>query len=534
MPTSPPSEREAMFYYLRLPSAPRLVARTGTTLWKEPTGRWASYNDKDLRVVGNHPIKDVWEDNLALKVMDLLDSMKVKWTSLDVVRIGIVEEDFAPVILWIGVIPTSLSGEEGVIAAYKCHELLVECNITDVDVQIRESVVTRSGGPKLLKPARYSWKPTVAVREPLTTMLGLPICAESMPWCEGTGGFFITEGGNTERLLLVTARHVIFTPDMDENKHLERTDDREPGYNVMLFGDTAFNKYLEVIKNEIRGQESNADYYDQCIAELEGRDDPEASKERQRAQDRLLAAKEAMEALNPFYQNVATQWATPDSRILGQVILSPPINAGEGYTEDWAVIEIDTSKIDASNFEGNAIDLGTRISIYDLIRMMNPKPPHDHPFEYPFDRLLRLEGTIPDEEMRHPTVLDKNNEPCLMVLKRGNTTGLTVGRANNVFSYARNDYHNDEKAETSKEWAILPFDSKSHAFSETGDSGSVIVDGLGRIGGLLTGGSSAKPSEDINITYAIPISFLLKRMQENGLRELNFNPVLTTQTRSSD
>ncbi|KAJ3505234.1 hypothetical protein NLJ89_g7521 [Agrocybe chaxingu] len=129
--------------------------------------------------------------------------------------------------------------------------------------------------------------------------------------------------------------------------------------------------------------------------------------------------------------------------------------------------------------------------------------------------------------MRRPTTLDENDRPCLMVLKRGNTTGLTVGRANNVFSYARYDYHNDDKAQVSKEWAILPFDSKSRAFSETGDSGSVIVDGLGRIGGLLTGGSSAKPSSDINITYATPISFLLKRLQENGLRELNISPVLT-------
>ncbi|CAA7263668.1 unnamed protein product [Cyclocybe aegerita] len=525
MPPSPPSEREAMLYYVGLPSTPLLVARTGSTPWEEVYGPWGHNVRKDLRVVGNHLIQDVWEDNLALKVMDLLDSMKVKWTSLDVVRIGIVEEDFAPVILWIGVIPTSLSGEDGVVAAYKCHELLVESNITDVDVEIRESVVTRSGGPKLLKPDFYSSKLIVDVHEPLTTTLGLPICAQSMPWCEGMGGFFITEGGNTQRLLLVTARHVLFTRDMDENKHSERTDDSEPRYNVVLFGDAAFNKYVEFIKNEIRDQGINADYRERGIRRLEGRDDPAANEARERVQYEVHAAKRAIEELNAFYQNVATQWATPESRVLGHVVLSPPINAGEGYTEDWAIIEIDTSKVDASNFEGNAIDLGTRISIYDLIRMMNPKPPHDHPFEYPFDRLLRLEGTIPDEEMRHPTTLDKNDEPCLVVLKRGNTTGLTVGRANNVFSYARTDYHNDDRAEASKEWAILPFDSKSHAFSKTGDSGSVIVDGLGRIGGLLTSGSSAKPSSDINITYATPISFLLKRMQESGLRELNVNLV---------
>ncbi|KAJ3487305.1 hypothetical protein NLJ89_g11727 [Agrocybe chaxingu] len=101
-----------------------------------------------------------------------------------------------------------------------------------------------------------------------------------------------------------------------------------------------------------------------------------------------------------------------------------------------------------------------------------------------------------------------------MVIKRGTTTGLTVGRANNIFSYARiYDDDGDDKAKTSEEWAILPFDSESGAFSKKGDSGSVIVDGLGRIG-------------DPNITYATPISFVLKRTEENGLHA-NVNPILT-------
>jgi hypothetical protein len=150
-----------------------------------------------------------------------------------------------------------------------------------------------------------------------------------------------------------------------------------------------------------------------------------------------------------------------------------------------------------------------------------------------------LKDTIPDEEMRHPTGVDQNDEPCLMVIKRGMTTGLTVGRANNIYSYARYFYHNEEP-KTSKEWAIFGFDSKSGAFSDRGDSGSVIVDGLGRVGGLLTGGAGVTPSSDV--TYATPISFksstlpyirlrrnfLLKRMYDNGLRKPNVYPVLTT------
>jgi hypothetical protein len=64
-----------------------------------------------------------------------------------------------------------------------------------------------------------------------------------------------------------------------------------------------------------------------------------------------------------------------------------------------------------------------------------------------------------------------------MVIKRGNITGLTVGRANNIMSYA-GYYYDGQEAEPSKEWAIISRDSKSGVFSDKGNSGSVIVDGL--------------------------------------------------------
>ncbi|KAK0442873.1 hypothetical protein EV421DRAFT_1710507, partial [Armillaria borealis] len=125
------------------PSAPVLVARTGTTLWKAPTSPGAYRQLKELRAVGNHVLEEVWEGNLALKLHALLDSMKVKCTSTDVVHIGNAGESSAPIILWIGVMPTSLSGDDGVVMASKCWELLVQSNITDIDVEIRESVIIR-------------------------------------------------------------------------------------------------------------------------------------------------------------------------------------------------------------------------------------------------------------------------------------------------------------------------------------------------------------------------------------------------------
>jgi len=494
-----------------------------------PTGLEAYHKAKELRAVGKHMLQEVWEDDLALKLHAVLDSMKVKWSSTDVVRILNTADSSSSVILWIGVMPGSLSGDDGVVVASKCLDILRRNNVADVEVEIRESTVTLLDGPRLL-PFDLPSSTTVKVREPLTTSLGLPICAQSRPWAEGTGGFFITEDGKPERLLLVTARHVLFKADRNNNKHFEHKDDP---YNVRLFGDSGFTLYLQSIEEEIGTRVHIADVMEKRLVAVQGRDDPAANRERQFVQFQLDDAREAQHDLRLFKQDVLTHWRPSESRVIGRTTLSPPINisfGNEGYTEDWAVIEIDSSKVNTSNFQGNIIDLSGRITSYDFTRMMNSNSQNAQNFTYPHDGLLRLNGTIPDTDMRKPTSVNQTDEQCLMVIKRGSGSGLTIGRANNIVSYKRyyyGDESDDEYQDTSKEWGIFSYDSKSGAFSDYGDSGSVIVDGLGRIGGLLTGGNGSQDSEaSVDITYATPITFLLKRLQENGLHKPNVNPTL--------
>ena len=83
---------------------------------------------------------------------------------------------------------------------------------------------------------------------------------------------------------------------------------------------------------------------------------------------------------------------------------------------------------------------------------------------------------------------------------------------NNIFSYTR-IYFGGRYTGVSKEWAILPYDNKSGAFSAKGDSGAVVVDGAGRIGGLLTGGSG--PTDSTDVTYVTPIDFVLKAIRSH-------------------
>jgi hypothetical protein len=99
--------------------------------------------------------------------------------------------------------------------------------------------------------------------------------------------------------------------------------------------------------------------------------------------------------------------------------------------------------------------------------------------------------------MHHSTMFDQNGDPCLMVIKHGNTTCLTIGYINDIF-YARNYYGNN--SETCKERAIFPFGTKSIVFSAEDDSGSAIVDGFGRI--ISANSSPAVPTPRLPRTRA--------------------------------
>jgi hypothetical protein len=130
-------------------------------------------------------------------------------------------------------------------------------------------------------------------------------------------------------------------------------------------------------------------------------------------------------------------------------------------------------------------------------------------------------GTITDDLMRNPDMWDSDDEPCLLVVKSGNATGTTIGRANGVFSIVR-DYFTDMSVnQTSMEWAIINYDSKSEVFSEPGDSGSAIADIRGRIGGMITGSSGMMDSSDM--TYATPFWWLLRRIRANGFPNAHLN-----------
>jgi hypothetical protein len=94
---------------------------------------------------------------------------------------------------------------------------------------------------------------------------------------------------------------------------------------------------------------------------------------------------------------------------------------------------------------------------------MYPRDDGQTTFKYPDDRLLRLRDLITEERMREPDMLDHDNEACLLIIKNGNTTNVTIGRATGIFSFIRDDETSDESMDS--EWAIFNYDHKSGMFS---------------------------------------------------------------------
>jgi hypothetical protein len=124
---------------------------------------------------------------------------------------------------------------------------------------------------------------------------------------------------------------------------------------------------------------------------------------------------------------------------------------------------------------------------------------------------MQLRDFVKDGELHRPTMLDANGEHCLIVVKNGAATGVTLGRATGIESFVR-EYKDYGISLTSMEIAVYPYSHKDGAFSARGDSGSVVGDANSRIVGMLTGGTGLTDSTDV--TYVSPYYFLNEQIKK--------------------
>ncbi|KAG7444551.1 uncharacterized protein BT62DRAFT_900096, partial [Guyanagaster necrorhizus] len=139
VPTAPyhPSSVKTQYFYYSTPSQPAFTA--SSNVWFKRTHPEAYLLLKESSPVGLHPLREIWETKVRPAMIDYLDSKGVKMTGLDSVRMGYPGESSPPIIIWIGVVPGSLSAEDGFEVVDNCKSILYDHNIEDVHVEIYES-----------------------------------------------------------------------------------------------------------------------------------------------------------------------------------------------------------------------------------------------------------------------------------------------------------------------------------------------------------------------------------------------------------
>ncbi|KIY48392.1 hypothetical protein FISHEDRAFT_58901 [Fistulina hepatica ATCC 64428] len=494
---------EAYLYYFGLCGprrrGPKLIFRTSKDVFTAPSGPEQEPRHMQLRPVYKHHILS--KDDLWPIIRSQLSPYGTVVTT--------------PITIWVGVLPDTLTGEDAFKSSIDILDLLREHGISDLDVAYRESVARGSSGPELLAPVS-DLDPLKAVIDPVTTALSLPIAGLKTLYSQGTMGFYFKVG---QDMYAVTARHVLF-PENEGNNTYSYVDERNSDYTykagpkkeVVLMGSKAFHNFLVSIQGHIGIMNSTVDVLEKRVTPLTTRskgDGPhaeQATRELEETQRELTKTRAAIEELKNFFVKMKKQWSKPKDRVIGHVVWAPPISvhtAPHSYMVDVCVVKLDKKKF-LKNFRGNVLDLGPEIDPAKFISLMYPRIDAPSDFDYPAERLLKLRGILSAEEIRTPNNRDYKGDPMRYVIKRGHTTLTTIGCLNGFESHVRRYFTLGSRDSVAA--AVYPYDSDSGPFSRGGDSGSIIVDALGKFVALLTGGTG--PTHSSDITFGTPMHWL--------------------------
>ena len=126
-------------------------------------------------------------------------------------------------------------------------------------------------------------------------------------------------------------------------------------------------------------------------------------------------------------------------------------------------------------------------------------------FEHFINREVKVNDIVSKDVLLNP---ESFNQPDFLVIKDGSATGLTVGGLTGMESFVCNSTGRE-----SVELAVynFGFDERPRVFSAGGDSGSLIIDGLGRMVGLLHAGTGRR--EHVDVSYATPMYRLWPRIK---------------------
>ncbi|KAH7887979.1 hypothetical protein F5I97DRAFT_1936007 [Phlebopus sp. FC_14] len=383
---------------------------------------------------------------LGEQLHTFLDSLKVKWSTIHPVRFAEGKEvrSISGCALYLGLCPSTKAVADG------CTEILANAHFRDVEIAFRESIFTRSNTPHF----------------------------------EGTGALYLRESNQSDRIFLLTARHVALPPPAHHNQLYARKNTGQRRQEVVIPGSKAYTDALEAMMVKIGRELIFVDTYKREL---------DALGEAAEGKDAGLAkAKQTIEDVNEFHGEITKNWSTLSQRVLGYVVHAPPNSVGTGpkqLTEDWALIDLNRDKIDWNMFKANVVSLENISAAADFVLKMHPHPEGRPSFKYSVGGLLKVKGVVKEDEIRKPKQFDTN----------GGRPLESIGCGTGIESFIR-EYDEYGLKRTSMDVTIHPYSHRDGAFSAPGTHL-----------GLLTGGAGTTDSTDV--TYLTPYFWLDERVR---------------------
>ncbi|KAH9081743.1 hypothetical protein EDB83DRAFT_2334483 [Lactarius deliciosus] len=495
------SEWEKTTYYHGISLDPPELLYRSDLLQKPfpiPKGRHRSLRTKTVYGVFNTPLNAVW-DIVAPQIRDLLVKRKIRYSAIQTARFVTHGEDgkdtLGPIVIWIATHPTTTTAENAHDASPDILALLKDNGVEGAVVEWFEGAVVKLSGPPLLRVTGKT-NPTHYVRRFLTAVLGMPITTAERAADDAQGSQLPRSPQGHHRRVRIKGPGA-------------------PRKYVRVAGLRRFQLGLDEIRTLISGHGIDADLLAREIGELEAK--PESEVPEQAVEDKaeveanrnkLAQLKKDIRELEAFHKEIQGQWSDITSRNIGHVHWAPEISVdvqGYKYTKDIGTFELDRAKF-RENFQGNVVDLGVKFTPRQLTDMFYPRSGGRTVFKFPTNRQLMINGWVTRELLANPDCFDMNGEPCLIVMKDGNATGLTVGRYAGLEAYL-----SDELGVESIELAIYNYNKSSGPFSSAGDSGSLIFDGAGKMVGILHSGM--EKGTNSHVTYATPAWWAIDQLK---------------------
>ncbi|KAI9435129.1 hypothetical protein H4582DRAFT_1817885 [Lactarius indigo] len=518
------SDWERTTYYNGIsPNHPELLYRSDLleNPFPIPKGRFPHFYTKTVYGVFNTPLNAVW-DTVAPQICELLKGQNIRYSAIKAARFVTHGEDgkdtLGPIVIWIATHPTTTTAENAHDASPNILALLKANGVEGAVVEWYEGAVEKLSGPHLLR-VPDDIDPTYYVRRFLTAALGMPIATEEGEPADAQGSvtLFFHEnkdkhGAPSAKVFGISNCHVLRR---DTTVEYEFKGAGAFPCHVRLAGFRRFQRGLDEIKDHVSGYGIDADILAREVVELKAKpksENPDEAAEDEAAVEakrkELAKIKKDTGVLEAFYKDTISQWGDITRRNIGHVDWAPKISVdvqGHKYTKDIGTFEVDAARFRAQ-FKGNVVDLGGKFTPWKLTQMFYPQSAGRTAFKYPTNRQFRINGCVTREHLAVPDCFDRNGEPCLIVMKDGNTTDLTVGRYAGLEAYLCDD-HGVESIEL----AIYNYDMQSGPFSAKGDSGSLIFDGEGHMVGILHSGMPKGAGN--HVTYATPAWWAIEQIK---------------------